>query len=218
MPELFKRLFGPGDLVFDIGADVGVLTEHFLELGARVVCLEPHPKSFATLSEKFKNNPNVTVVNKGAGDSESELDFYLSKEGTSISSFSKKVWQDPRFEHLSWDGSVRVKTTTLDSLIKEFGVPKFCKIDVEGYELQVLSGLNSKIGTISFEISENFFEDLKLIVAHLDSLGNAAYNFSMSAYYELELAKWVAGPEVLSVLANKYKGTNFYGDMYVKFS
>ena len=44
-----------------------------------------------------------------------------------------------------------VEVTTLDRLIAIYGAPTFCKIDVEGSELQVLEGLTEALPALSFE-------------------------------------------------------------------
>ena len=41
--------------------------------------------------------------------------------------------------------------TTLDQLIDRFGIPAICKIDVEGYEFEVLKGLFAANCHVSFE-------------------------------------------------------------------
>ena len=49
----FSQFICPGELVFDIGANTGHLTQVFLSLGARVVCVEPHPDCVKALKKKF---------------------------------------------------------------------------------------------------------------------------------------------------------------------
>ena len=48
--------------------------------------------------------------------------------------------------------SIRVPVTTLDQLILRYGRPYYCKVDVEGYEVEVFRGLTQPIPMISFEI------------------------------------------------------------------
>ncbi len=47
---------------------------------------------------------------------------------------------------------MEIETTSLDALIEEFGLPGFCKIDTDGYELNVLAGLSKPIPLLCFEV------------------------------------------------------------------
>jgi FkbM family methyltransferase len=64
-----------------------------------------------------------------------------------------------------------IQTTTLDALIKEHGNPDLIKIDVEGYELQVLKGLSTKEGEICFEWHEESSTELYDCLDRLKELG-----------------------------------------------
>ena len=55
-------------------------------------------------------------------------------------SFSEK-FKNTKFSGYKWNKGKLISVTTLAILIKEFGLPKFCKIDVEGFEYQVLQGM-----------------------------------------------------------------------------
>ena len=58
---------------------------------------------------------------------------------------------DRSFARVRWDRSVEVAVTTLDELIAAHGDPAFCKIDVEGFEADVLAGLSRPLRALSFE-------------------------------------------------------------------
>ena len=60
---------------------------------------------------------------------------------------------------LKWNNIEEVQVKKLDTLIKEFGLPNFCKIDTEGYELDILTNLSYTIPIIEFEFNEAFIED-----------------------------------------------------------
>jgi FkbM family methyltransferase len=147
----FGDFVRPGDLVFDIGANVGQKTEVFLACGARVVAVEPNPLCRPILDYEFGSNKDVTLVGKAVGAQEGELDLNIVGIATTAS-----VLDDWKYLGAGYDGGgearkVTVAVTTLDSLIAEFGVPDFVKIDVEGFEPEVMKGLSRPVPLISFE-------------------------------------------------------------------
>jgi hypothetical protein len=52
----------PGDVVFDIGANTGDKAAALLSRGVRVICIEPQPACVAALNNRFRANPNITIV------------------------------------------------------------------------------------------------------------------------------------------------------------
>lgn len=209
----FAQFIKKGDLVFDVGANIGQSLENFLPLGARVVSVEPQPNCISVLKKKFGKNKNVTIIQGGVSDREEILTLSVC-EDISMSSFSKK-WKEGRFSNLKWKDDVEVPVTTLDSLIRQFGTPKFCKIDVEGFELRVLKGLTSKIPFISFEFTKEVLDDAKLCAEHLCSLGKAKYNFSLYAQHTLYSLKWLDSKDLFNTLES-IPDEDLCGDIYVK--
>jgi FkbM family methyltransferase len=207
----FAKLIKQGDLVFDVGANIGQSLENFLPLGARVIAVEPQPNCVRVLKEKFDNNKNVTIIQGGLSDKENVLTLFFC-EDASMSSFATK-WKKGRFSNCNWQGEVEVAVTTIDSLIKQFGIPKFCKIDVEGFELQVLKGLTFKIPFISFEFTREVLDDAKLCVDHILSLGTAKFNFSLYAQHTFYSLKWLDPQSLFNVLES-IPNEDLCGDIY----
>jgi len=213
--NLYSSFISPQDLVFDVGANIGEHTEVFLELGAKVVCIEPQESCIKHLRKKFKNNKNVVIVKKGLSAEVGMLPLFICEEANTISTFSEK-WKTGRFRNYQWNKKVEVSVTTLDELIKKYGVPSFCKIDVEGYDLQVLHGLSSKIPCISFEFTVEFLDDAKSCVEYLSSLGTVKFNFCIGASMKLHSDKWLTSKELFDKLAS-IGNENLWGDIYAKF-
>lgn len=132
------------ELVFDIGSNIGQMVKRFVNVGAKVVAVEP--QSELVFHENYNNV--FAVKNMCVGDTVGEVSFYKSEHHQSSSCIDtwQQIYPDKRWI------KVKIETTTLDALIEEFGKPKYIKIDVEGYEDKVLSGLSQKIDLISFEI------------------------------------------------------------------
>jgi len=154
------------ELVFDIGGHIGETAKRFKEGGAaKVISVEPQEDLI-----KNKNYENIEVLNNCVSDKDDELiNFYLCKISTSISS-CREDWLLKR--HIERKATVvQKRTITLDSLIRKYGLPKYIKIDVEGYEDKVLSGLSSKIPLLSFEYTQGFREVFVKAMEKIDYLG-----------------------------------------------
>jgi FkbM family methyltransferase len=140
----YRKFLRPGDLCFDIGANVGQTSEVMLAAGARVVALEPNPACHETLRWQFGRNRRFTLVTQAVSDTRSTARLHVN--GTDSRASLRSDW---RF--LPKAGEVEVATTTLDDLIAAHGRPVYCKIDVEGFEVPVLRGLSQPLPYVSFE-------------------------------------------------------------------
>jgi FkbM family methyltransferase len=210
---LFVQQFvKPGSLVFDVGTHVGAKTDLYLKLNTHVICIEPQPACVKLLTRKYFRNPQVTILNKGVSDSIGTMDLYICSEAPTISTFSEE-WQHGRFENYLWDKTVTVSVTTLDEVIKEFGCPYFCKIDVEGYEYNVLMGLSQPIPYISFEFTKELFKNSKLCIRHLKNLGYTLFNYGLGESLELTHREWISAENLIQEIeANPDKF--LWGDIY----
>jgi FkbM family methyltransferase len=174
-----------GDLCFDIGSNIGEKTEAFLALGARVVAIEPQPKIFREMRARCGPNRHLTAVNAAVGASLGELPMYVSRRHGASSLNSR--WADDIEE------VIRVPVTTLDQIIERFGVPRFCKIDVEGYELEVLKGLGRALPCISLEyhLTENDIQKVVGCVDHLSRFGDLAINITLGEVTKFQWSEWI---------------------------
>ena len=220
MISFYQNWVKPGSLVFDIGANVGNRIDIFLELGANVVAVEPQQNCVEKLREKF--GTAITIENIGLSNAEGELDFHIANEST-ISSFSEefilKTGVD-RFKRNKWEKTIKVHVSTFDKLIEKHGAPDFTKIDVEGFELEVLQGLNQKLSVLSFEycvpeLSGKLYQCLERINA-LDA--SASYNYSTGESFLLSSDKWLSFSDFLSVVKEKPFHNTLFGDIYIQFS
>lgn len=150
-------------LVFDVGANIGVITKFFLDSKAHVVAIEPQGEL-----TNNKNFNGALVRNVCVSDKVGEVVFYANKSHSTLSScFSgwKSIHPADRWVE------IQIKSTTLDTLIEEFGKPVFIKIDVEGYEHEVLAGLSYKIDLIGLEFTGGFIDTFLGCVEHIERLG-----------------------------------------------
>lgn len=214
----YGQFIKQGDLCFDVGANKGNRTVIFLELGAKVVAVEPQKECYAYLQKKFGNK--IELITKGLGEKESTEKLYVS-DSSLISSFSKNhvdMMQEDRFKGANWDKTVDIEMTTLDVLIDKYGTPAFCKIDVEGYEYDVLKGLSKPLNALSLEyiVPENT-QVLVDCINHLNKLGKIECNFSYGESMQLNLPTWKNGQEMVSFVQSDEFTATSYGDVYIKF-
>ena len=219
MVDFYGRFIKPGDLCFDIGANMGNRTRIFLKLGARVVAVEPQSQCMAFLTKHFGNDQRVVLVQKVLGEAPGQAEMMISDE-TTLSSLShewiKKVTESGRFGNSTWRKKQMVQMTTLDNLIRENGIPSFMKIDVEGYEYQVIKGLTAPLGTLSLEFTPEFMSATNGCIEHLSSLGKIQLNYAVGETMALALSRWVTPKEMIGIL-NGHRNAELFGDVYVRF-
>lgn len=220
MFRLYSQFINKGDLCFDVGANIGNRTEIFLKIGASVVAVEPQDICMQQLRKKYGANNRVMLVHTALGDKDGEAEMVLSDAST-ISSLSKEwinaVKTSGRFSGHRWDKSVIVPVTTLDKLITDYGKPVFCKIDVEGFEFQVLKGLSQPIKIISFEFTPEFIDSTLNSIKHLSTIETVQFNYSIGESMRLTLSKWV-GPEEICEMLESIQDKTFFGDIYARFT
>lgn len=224
--KFYSRFVKKDDLCFDIGANFGRRTEIFLKLGARVVAVEPQDACMKELQKKYGNNKRVILIKKAISDNHGEEELMISDSHT-LSSMSRE-WIDSikssnmffvSTQAFSWQKSVKVQVTTLNQLIKEYGKPAFCKIDVEGYEYKVLKGLSDPIRVVSFEFTptQEFILLAINTIEHLASIGEVKFNYSFGESISLVLNEWVGPDDISNILSNLPKRTPISGDIYARF-
>ncbi len=202
--RFYSHFVSAGDLCFDLGAHVGNRSAALLALGARVVALEPQPLPAAALRRLHGRNPRLTLLPLAAGRTAGRAELLVSRRAPTVSTLSalwaEQVAATPGFANIAWDQRLEVRLTTLDALIAEYGLPALCKIDVEGYELDVLQGLSQPIALISFEYIPAVMPAALACLERLAALGNYQFNLMRSEAPQLALPAWVSAEELAARL------------------
>jgi FkbM family methyltransferase len=213
--RFYRRFLPPGGLCFDVGANVGERTDLFVALGARVVAIEPQAACADILRRRF--GERIELVEAALGPEPGEAELLVASYHT-LSSLSlewvEAVQESGRFIDFAWDKRVVVPMTTLEELIGRFGVPDFCKIDVEGFEFEVLRGLSRPVPALSFEFTFERMTSRLAAVEHLAGLGMTRFNASYGESFELALDDWVDGGDIVSFLESTPKSIDAFGDVY----
>jgi len=218
--ELYRPFVGAGDLVFDVGAHLGDRTAAFRGLGARVVALEPQPAVRRWLELLVGRRGAVSVRAEAVGRAVGTARLVVSLRTPSMSSLAED-WpttlaeRNPAFRGVRWDDSVTVPVTTLDALIEEYGLPRFCKIDVEGYEAEVLAGLSHRIPALSVEFLGGALDVAEACVRRLEALSGYEFNAVEGEERSFMSKRWLAAEEMVAWLRG-VGGNVTSGDVYAR--
>ncbi|HNX90229.1 MAG TPA: FkbM family methyltransferase [Candidatus Omnitrophota bacterium] len=193
-------------LCFDVGANIGRVTDILLCLGARVIAVEPNPECVRYLRKKYRFNRKVDIIPQALDTSVGKKKLYMC-EVNSLSTVApdwiKACKESKRYSEFDWNREVEVEVTTLDNLIKKYGLPDYVKIDVEGNEHNVLKGLNQKVHMVSLELCPETVSSTQNYLKHLNDLGNNNFNFSSGETAEkFDLPEWISAIEVSTLLKN----------------
>lgn len=145
-----------GDCFVDVGANIGVMSifaSQQVEIEGKILAYEAHPKTVELLKENIQLNQlaNIQVYQYALGSTESSTKIYdnwqINRGGASLIVKNE--------QSVSYD----IKVHCLDSVFPENTIPKVIKIDVEGFELEVIKGACSIIQKfhpiLIIELSEN---------------------------------------------------------------
>ncbi|SEK39653.1 FkbM family methyltransferase [Roseovarius nanhaiticus] len=176
--RFYRDLLAPGDLVFDVGAHMGTRARAMRRAGARVVALEPQAPFAGFLRRTLPRD--ITLIEAAAGRSDTEAEMAVSSRHPTVSSlrteFVEGAGAAPGFGHVKWDRRQRVRMVTLDGLIAQHGRPRYVKIDVEGFEVEVLGGLSAPVQIVSAEYLPAFPEMTHAVIDRLAELGDYRFN------------------------------------------
>jgi FkbM family methyltransferase len=204
----YRQIVAPDSLCFDVGGNLGQKTEVLLECGARVVSVEPNPHCLSTLNYLFGSNRRVAIERAAMGRAEGTLTLHV--HGSDSTASARPDWDRAVFGQNRKTSAVTVPVKTLDSLIEQHGVPDFVKVDVEGLEVDVLSGLSHPVPLVSFE-----FHASETSRAHdcLDILGSLGTVTMRAASMD---CKWLmpTTDDIDQCIAN-ISAPNAKGDLFV---
>ncbi len=210
-----------GDLCFDIGAHLGNRTNAWRALGAKVIAVDPQPQCLAFLRNKFGKDGGVTILPNAVGEESGTANLYISQLTPTITTLADKSWQqkmnDATSFEVNWEEMIEVEVVTLDQLIAKYGMPDFCKIDVEDFEIQVLRGLSQPLPNLSLEYFVPTLERIYECIERLETLGKYEYNWSYGESQVLNSEQWLSAKEMMAIF-DTYKKGDRSGDIYARLA
>lgn len=206
--------------MFDVGAHLGDRTAAFSALGALVIALEPQPDVLRWLRRLVGRRRGVTIVDEGVGPAPGTAWLAVSRRTPTVSTMAEG-WRgmiqgaNPSFGSVRWQERVEVRITTLDALIERYGVPRFCKIDVEGFEAEVLAGLSRPVAALSVEFVRGAVGVATACVRRLTTLGDYEFNAVPGEEREFVSDRWLTADDMIAWLDKGAEGASS-GDVYAR--
>jgi FkbM family methyltransferase len=154
--EMLKHRTGRGHIMLDVGAHFGTSAAYYDELGWTIHCFEPDSRNRQRLLAKHGGKENFTFDNRGVGDNpRANVPFFRSEESTGISGLI--AFRDSHRE------TGKIDLTTIAEVVETCRYPHvdFLKIDVEGFDFNVLKGV--PWDRIKPDVIECEYEDAKTV-------------------------------------------------------
>jgi FkbM family methyltransferase len=218
--DFYRQFIRADELVFDIGANVGNRTKIFLRLGARVIAFEPQTVCADLLQHELSANPSFRLVRKalgasiGTGELQVANAHYLSTMSDDWVATTRK---SGRFGNVRREQRQRISVTTLDEAIREFGPPAFAKIDVEGFEPQVLAGLTGPLASGSIEFAGEALDNTLGCIERLHGLSPCVFQFSEGESMQFSWQSWLTLDEARTALMRLVRNDRYaWGDVYFR--
>ncbi|MFV0367697.1 MAG: FkbM family methyltransferase [Hyphomicrobiaceae bacterium] len=217
MDALYGRHLRKSALAFDIGSHVGDRIASFRRLGARVVALEPQPDCMAVLDALYCCDGAVTLIQSACGREAGQLTLHVNSANPTVTTASNEFIKAAEgaggWEGQIWDREITVPVTTLDNLIEQHGVPAFIKVDVEGFEADVMAGLSRPVPALSFEFTTIQRDIAYACLDRLKEIGPYAFNVALGESQKLALNNPVGAAQMQAHIAALPHEANS-GDIY----
>ena len=165
-------------LIFDIGCHQGDDSDFYLKKGFNVIGVEANPALCADLKRKFAgeiSEGRFVLVERAIAEQAGEISFFANENvsiwGTIREDVAKK-------RNVSLEYKIVVPAITFASLIQEYGVPYYLKIDIEGADLLCLEGLlefDERPAFVSFEHDQDRYSSLQTEMNLLNRLGYSKF-------------------------------------------
>jgi len=219
MKKLYGQFIGPGSLAFDIGSHLGNRIGVWSRLGARVVALEPNPDCRPFLKIVHGRRKNLTFLPVAAGAEPGRAVLFRDPQHPTLNTLSadwiRTVKGTHPFARIHWTNKCETRVVTLDGLIQVHGVPDFCKIDVEGFELEVLKGLTVPLPALSVEYLPSAIEEAFRCIERLEVLGSYEFNLSARETMRLKWKQWQSAETIYRELRSLDLNASA-GDIYAR--
>ncbi|MBS4034988.1 MAG: FkbM family methyltransferase [Ignavibacterium sp.] len=134
------------DIIYDVGANRGFYTKLFLSkaVNGKVFAFEPIPSNYESIKKLKLTEGNLNIFTLALGSSRGKVSMSIGSDDLKATS------------HINTDKTdddIEVEIDTIDNFILDNNpTPNVIKIDVEGYELEVLNGMKNTLTDKSLKV------------------------------------------------------------------
>lgn len=219
--HFYRQFVTRGDLVFDVGAHMGVKTCAFLSLGARVIAVEANPVCAEYIRTAFRRSiasGQLELESSAVASENGSVELTIFDSESAMTSGSSEFLEYARLGGFEGSRVTSVSAVTLDSLIRKFGLPRFLKVDIEGMDADVLRGLSQRPQYLSFEYYTNapLWQNTRECFRHAARLGFTEANVTEQVRPELLLRAWLPLDDAMAHLENLGRTRHCWGDVIVR--
>lgn len=190
-------------ILFDIGANHGQYTDAQMKNYSLIILVEANPNLWIQLREKYKDNQTIMIIQAIASNKPKET-FYVSNADQISTADPEWVHQSRFTKDYTWQPVEGIQTISLDTLVGHFPNVQRIKIDVEGYEYNVIQSLHTKVPELCFEWAEEKKDEILMSLAYLHSLKFTKFHIQYQDDYTYSVpeGEWMSFVEIYEFLAN----------------
>jgi FkbM family methyltransferase len=217
--QFYSAFVGQGDLVFDIGPHEGEYSEVFLKKGAKVLAVEPRPVYQKLLNKLFEGNPHFMIHQAAVGGKMNMIPMPEDRITPVIAALpyadEQQYWQHVMTSSNS--KTVDIQIVTLDELIRLYGLPAFCKVNIEGFSAEVLRGLSQPIPAIAIDFASYNLERIAEVIRQLFNVDKYEFNWSKDGNFKLEEKVWMNAKALHASIA-EYRKSRIEGVLFARIA
>lgn len=210
--NFYSQFFSHGDLVYDVGANIGDWADNFLRHGAgEVVAVEPQQELCKLLAHRFREKP-VKCLQCAVG-ADRGFAKLLQCNVHTIASLNP-IWTAHRFAGYDWHEGEEVMVVTLDEIIGHYGKPRFMKLDIEGYEAEAFKGLSVPVDGLCWEYTAEIILQLYECLNLIERFANYEYSYTFGDYPSFK-CEWTSRSTVTQSIMSQMDN-NLWGNIYAR--
>jgi FkbM family methyltransferase len=131
-------------IIYDVGAHKGEDTEFYLLKGFVVIAIEANPEFCLLMEDRFKGflkDGKLKILNNAIAASAGAIDFFVNEDRSTWGTANPEFVRRKKDRGAGRTQKITVEARTLRDIILEYGVPHYCKIDIEGNDLDALRSI-----------------------------------------------------------------------------